>query len=142
MVAVDTNIWIYLFSKQDEKKRLIVEEVIASLSVKGIVISSQIFKEIAKVLSVDFKLSAKDTIEVLSKIEKLAIVRHETQEDIKLAVKVRERFNLQFFDSVIVAFCLNRNIKVLITEDKFIDKVSYQEKELLLMNPFKSTTHL
>ena len=137
MVAVDTNIWIYLFSKQDEKKRLIVEEVIASLSVKGIVISSQIFKEIAKVLSVDFKLSAKDTIEVLSKIEKLAIVRHEMQEDIKLAVKVRERFNLQFFDSVIVAFCLNRDIKVLITEDKFIDKVSYQGKELVLINPFK-----
>ncbi len=137
MVAVDTNIWIYLFSKQDEKKRLIVEEVIASLSVKGIVISSQIFKEIAKVLSVDFKLSAKDTIEVLSKIEKLAIVRHEMQEDIKLAVKVRERFNLQFFDSVIVAFCLNRNIKALITEDKFIDKVSYQGKELVLINPFK-----
>lgn len=137
MVVVDTNVWIYLFSEQDEKKRQIVKELIAPLSVKGIIISNQIFKEIAKVLSVDLKLSAKDTVEILSKIEKLAIVKHETQEDIKLAVKIRKRFNLQFFDSVIVAFCLNRDIRVLITEDEFINKVSFEGKELVLINPFK-----
>lgn len=137
MIAVDTNIWIYYFTGQDEKKRKVIRELLAPLSVKGIIISNQIFKEIAKVLSVNLNLSADDTIKVLSKVEQLTIIRPETQEDIKLAVKIREKFNLQFFDSVIVAFCLNRNIKVLITEDKFIDKVSYQGKELVLINPFE-----
>jgi len=136
MVAIDTNIWIYYFTGQDEGKREIIRELLASLSVKGIIISNQILKEIAKVLSVNLHLNADDTLKVLSELEKLVIIRQETPEDIKLAIKIRERFNLQFFDSIIVAFCLNRDIPVLITEDKFIEKVLYNGKELILINPF------
>ena len=137
MVCVDTNLWIYLFTDQDDKKGKIVRELIAPLSTKGIIISNQIFKEIAKVLSVNTNLNKDQTIQVLSRIEKLTIIRPETQNDIKLAVEIRNRYNLQFFDSVIVAFCLNNNIKTLLTEDKFIEKVVWNDKELVLINPFE-----
>ena len=136
MVVVDTNIWIYYFTGQDERKRKVLRELLAPLSTKGILLPNQIFKEIAKVLTVNLKLSVDNTLKVLSKVEQLAIVYPEVPEDIKLAVQVKERFNLQFFDSVIVAFCLNRNVKALITEDKFMDKISYNDKELVLINPF------
>jgi len=136
MVAVDTNIWVYFLTQQDKKKKVIAGELIASLSPEGLVISNQILKEIAKVLNVKIKISSKDTIEILALIKKLAIIIPEMPEDIILAVNLREKYNLQFFDSVIYAFCLNNNIPVLITEDVPINKMNYGNKELTLVNPF------
>ena len=137
MVVIDTNIWIYLFSEQDKRKQTIVKEIIPSLSLNGIFISNQIFKEIGKVLSVNIKLSAKDTLDILSNIQKLTIIKPETPSDIRLAVEIREKFKLQFFDSIIAAFCLNNKIEILITEDKFINEINYKNRKLTLINPFE-----
>ncbi|RUM57359.1 MAG: hypothetical protein DSY59_04695 [Persephonella sp.] len=137
MVVIDSNIWIYLFSEQDKRKQAIVKEIIPSLSLKGIVISNQIFKEIGKVLSVDVKLPVEDTLNILSNIQKLTVIKPETPLDIRLAVEIRERFKFQFFDSIIVAFCLNNKIEFLITEDKFIDEIFYKNRKLTLINPFE-----
>jgi len=137
VVVIDSNIWIYLFSEQDKRKQAIVKEIIPSLSLKGIVISNQIFKEIGKVLSVDVKLPVEDTLNILSNIQKLTVIKPETPLDIRLAVEIRERFKFQFFDSIIVAFCLNNKIEFLITEDKFIDEIFYKNRKLTLINPFE-----
>jgi len=75
MVAIDTNIWIYYFTGQDESKRELIRRLLASLSVKGIIISNQILKEIAKVLSVNLNLNVENTLEALSNLEKLVIIR-------------------------------------------------------------------
>ncbi|WP_297454079.1 PIN domain-containing protein [Persephonella sp.] len=138
MVVVDTNLWIYLFTNQDIQKRQIVKELLKSLaSNTGILISTQIYKELARVLKDKIKLSNRETLEILSAIEKLTLIYPEMPADIKNAIDIRQRYRLKFFDSVIIAFCFRNNIKVLLTEDITIPKVKYQNKELKLINPLK-----
>ena len=138
MVVVDTNLWVYLFTNQDIQKRQIVKELLKSLAPNtGILISTQIYKEIARVLKDKIKLSNGETLEILSAIEKLTFIYPEMPTDIKNAIDIRQRYRLQFFDSVIIAFCFRNNVKVLLTEDISIPKVKYQNKELKLINPLK-----
>ena len=138
MVVVDTNLWVYLFTNQDFQKQLIVKEILKSLSPnREILISTQIYKEIARVLKDKIKLSNKETLEILSAIEKLTLIYPEMPVDIKTALDIRQKYRLQFFDSVIIAFCLRKGVKVLLTEDISIPKVKYQNKELRLINPLK-----
>ena len=138
MVVVDTNLWVYLFTNQDFQKQLIVKEILKSLSPnREILISTQIYKEIARVLKDKIKLSTEETLEILSAIEKLTLIYPEMPVDIKTALDIRQKYRLQFFDSVIIAFCLRKGVKVLLTEDISIPKVKYQNKELRLINPLK-----
>lgn len=138
MVVVDTNLWVYLFTNQDIQKRQIVKELLKSLAPNtGILISTQIYKELTRVLKDKIKLSNGETLEILSAIEKLTLIYPEMPTDIKNAIDIRQKYRLQFFDSVIIAFCFRNNVKVLLTEDISIPKVKYQNKELNLINPLK-----
>ncbi|WP_029522642.1 PIN domain-containing protein [Persephonella sp. KM09-Lau-8] len=138
MVVVDTNLWVYLFTNQDFQKQLIVKEILKSFSPnREILISTQIYKEIARVLKDKIKLSTEETLEILSAIEKLTLIYPEMPVDIKTALDIRQKYRLQFFDSVIIAFCLRKGVKVLLTEDISIPEVKYQNKELRLINPLK-----
>ncbi len=138
MVVVDTNLWVYLFTNQDFQKQLIVKEILKSLSPnREILISTQIYKEIVRVLKDKIKLSNGETLEILSAIEKLTLIYPEMPVDIKTALDIRQKYRLQFFDSIIMAFCLRKGVKVLLTEDISIPKVKYQNKELRLINPLK-----
>ncbi len=137
MICIDTNIWIYLFSEQDSVKRQVVRELISSLSPRHVVISNQIYKEIANVLIRRLNLPKEYAFEILSRIEKIASVYPEMPSDIKTALEIKDRYNLQFFDSVIYAFCLRNNIQLLISEDKPLEEIEHKGKILKLFNPFE-----
>jgi len=138
MVAVDTNIWIYFLTGQDKKKKQIAGELISSLSPEGLVISNQIFKEIAKVLSIKMNVSLEDTITTLELVKQIAVIKPEMPKDIETALRIKKEYNLQFFDSVIYAFCLNNDIPVLISEDVPVPEIKYNNKILKVINPFKN----
>lgn len=138
MVVVDTNLWIYLFTDQDVEKKQVIKQITKSFSAKNqIVISTQIYKEIARVLKDKIKLSNREILEILSAIERLAFIYPEMPQDIKTALEIKERYKLQFFDSVIIAFCLRKKVKVLLTEDISISKITYRERSINLVNPLQ-----
>lgn len=138
MVVVDTNLWIYLFTDQDVEKKQVIKQITKSFSAKNqIVISTQIYKEIARVLKDKIKLSNREILEILSAIERLALIYPEMPQDIKTALEIKERYKLQFFDSVIIAFCLRKKVKVLLTEDISISKITYRERSINLVNPLQ-----
>jgi len=138
VVVVDTNLWIYLFTDQDVEKKQVIKQITKSFSAKNqIVISTQIYKEIARVLKDKIKLSNREILEILSAIERLAFIYPEMPQDIKTALEIKERYKLQFFDSVIIAFCLRKKVKVLLTEDISISKITYRERSINLVNPLQ-----
>ncbi|HHG74601.1 MAG TPA: PIN domain-containing protein [Persephonella sp.] len=138
VVVVDTNLWIYLFTDQDVEKKQVIKQITKSFSAKNqIVISTQIYKEIARVLKDKIKLSNREILEILSAIERLALIYPEMPQDIKTALEIKERYKLQFFDSVIIAFCLRKKVKVLLTEDISISKITYRERSINLVNPLQ-----
>lgn len=137
MILIDTNLWIYLFSNQDKNKKEVVRGLIASLYNKPVVISLQIYKEIARVLNDKTDLNLQQVIEVLEKIKKICVVMEEHPNDVITALKLKNKYNLQFFDAVIYAFALNRNIPVILSEDIPLEIIEYNSKVLILKNPFK-----
>jgi len=134
-IVLDTNLWIYLFTNQDKDKKELIEGIISSLEITP-VISMQIYKEIARVLKSKIGLDLDKTLKILKNIKNLSIVMEEYPEDITLALQIREKYNLQFFDSVIYAFALNRNIPIVLSEDIPTKVIEYNGKVVILKNPF------
>lgn len=128
---------LFIYRPRLEKKQ-VIKQITKSFSAKNqIVISTQIYKEIARVLKDKIKLSNREILEILSAIERLAFIYPEMPQDIKTALEIKERYKLQFFDSVIIAFCLRKKVKVLLTEDISISKITYRERSINLVNPLQ-----
>jgi len=108
------------------------------LAKSGIIIPFQVFKEIACVLRKKMKLSEKSVLEALEIIEKLALVKTESISTIRLAIRLTEKYKLQFWDSLIIAFSLENNISILLTEDTTYPEINLNGRNVRLINPFRN----
>ena len=133
-VFLDTNILIYSYSKDEKQKQKIALKVIDKYS-RGIIISTQVINELTNILFKKFKIDAttikKTIIELDSvfNIEEFDIV---TQ--IK-AVEIKEKYRLQFYDSLILATALENRCTILFSEDMQDGQVI--ENTLTIVNPFR-----
>ncbi len=134
-VFLDTNILIYSYSKDEKQKQKIALKVIDKYS-RGIIISTQVINELTNILFKKFKIDAttikKTIIELDSvfNIEEFDIV---TQ--IK-AVEIKEKYRLQFYDSLILATALENRCTILFSEDMQDGQVI--ENTLTIVNPFRT----
>ncbi|GHT12433.1 ribonuclease VapC [Bacteroidia bacterium] len=129
-VALDTNILIYAYDKQDLHKREIARELLISSAV----VSAQTVSEYINVLK---RLTAqpKDMIIDLC-IESLAncTIQPINKSTLLLAKHIIHRYDLQIFDSIIVASALEADCKILYSEDMRNDMEI--EAQLTIINPF------
>jgi predicted nucleic acid-binding protein len=138
MVVIDTNLWIYFLTDQDPNKREVSKKVLKKLTKEGIVIPSQVFKEIAFVLRNKMDFSKSSILEALEIVRKIALVKPESTLTVKLAIELSEKYKLQFWDSLIIAFSLENNIPILLTEDKTYTEITLNGKVVKLINPFEN----
>jgi len=138
MVVIDTNLWIYFLTDQDPNKREVSKKVLKKLTKEGIVIPSQVFKEIAFVLRNKMDFSKSSILEALEIVRKIALVKPESTLTVKLAIELSEKYKLQFWDSLIIAFSLENNIPILLTEDKTYTEITLNGKVIKLINPFET----
>jgi len=133
-VFLDTNILIYSYSKDEKKKQKIALELIDKYS-RGIIISTQVINELTNILFKKFKIDAttiKKTIIELDSIFNIEEFDIVTQ--IK-AVEIKEKYRLQFYDSLILATALENRCTVLFSEDMQDGQVI--ENTLTIVNPFR-----
>ena len=138
MVVIDTNLWIYFLTDQNPNKREVSKKVLKKLTKEGIVIPSQVFKEIAFVLRNKMDFSKSSILEALEIVRKIALVKPESTLTVKLAIELSEKYKLQFWDSLIIAFSLENNIPILLTEDKTYTEITLNGKVIKLINPFET----
>ena len=138
MVVIDTNLWIYFLTDQDPNKREVSKKVLKKLTKEGIVIPSQVFKEIAFVLRNKMDFSKSSILEALEIVRKIALVKPESTLTVKLAIELSEKYKRQFWDSLIIAFSLENNIPILLTEDKTYTEITLNGKVVKLINPFET----
>lgn len=104
----DTNLWVYLNTKSldasDEKKRKKLLSLL--LSIQKIVISVQVINEFANVLMKKFGHSEIDTKTRLEQIRNQAEVVFLTDELSLHALDLKARYQLAWYDSLIVAAAL------------------------------------
>ncbi|NPA41990.1 MAG: PIN domain-containing protein [Aquificae bacterium] len=141
-VLVDTNLWLYTLGIDvDLAKRERMIAVLEKIIEEGweIFICSQVCKEFVRVGIEKYGYDREFITEQLEKIKTIANILYEDCEDLTTALELREIYNLQFWDSVIIATALNNKISYILTEDVSYPIIKFMDKEVELINPFDLT---
>ena len=131
---IDTNIFVYAFSLEAEKKK-IAKQVIKDAHKKGGCLSFQVIQEFLNTVTRKFviPLNKEDTKKYLSEILFPICDVFPSEDLYKRALDIREKFKYSFYDSLIIAAALESNCKILYSEDLQHNQKIYN---LTIINPF------
>ena len=116
-IFIDSNVWVYLFSHEEERKREIAEHYIANQgNANTIIITYQVINEVTSALKKKgvAEQAIRSTIESLMKI---CVVQDYSKEMLLLASELRDDHFFSFWDSHIVAGALTAQCTLLVSED-------------------------
>ena len=130
-IFIDTNILLYAYSTEKNKQE-IAQNIINTNN--NIYISKQVINETINILIKKFKLNIKDIINVVKELEKEFIILDFDIQTQLNALKIKQNYNLQFYDALIVSTALKNSCTILYSED-MQDKLVI-EKKLKIINPF------
>lgn len=131
-IFIDTNLWIYLYSKNE--KADIVKELI-SVNFDSIIISTQVLTELYNVLTKKNFKSKAESKEIVSEIIDNFFIFIVDTEIIKKAMEISITYGYSYYDSQIITTAPNNKCNYLYSEDLQHDQVI--EKQLSIINPFK-----
>jgi len=130
---LDTNILIYFYSENDDRKRNVAYQV---LNEHDCVTSIQVLNESCNVWFNKFKWSAAKIEKHLNNIEmvcdEVLIIQRET---INKALALKDRYGYSYFDCLMLASALNDNCGIIFTEDMSNEHII--DDKLKIVNPFK-----
>lgn len=130
---LDTNILIYAYSEDEPKKQSIALQLLDSFE-DNVIISKQVINELSNILLKKFKLGSDQVENVLLEIDNvLPIVDFDLTTQIK-ALKLKDRYQFQYYDALIVATALENNCTVVYSEDMQHNMLI--DGNLKIINPF------
>jgi predicted nucleic acid-binding protein len=130
---LDTNILIYAYSEDEPKKQSIALQLLDSFEDR-IIISKQVVNELSNILLKKFKLESDQVENVLLEIDNvLPIVDFDLTTQIK-ALKLKDRYQFQFYDALIVATALENSCTIIYSEDMQHEMLI--DGSLKIINPF------
>jgi len=133
-VFLDSNIILYSYSKTELNKNKIANTLIFSLS--EVYISTQVINEVTNILYKKFKLNSTSIEDVIEEIDNcFKIVNFSLTTQI-MAIKIKEKYRLQYYDSLILATALENGCVILYSEDMQHNQII--ENQLKIINPFIS----
>ena len=128
-IFLDTNIIIYAFSNDTNKK-----QISKQFLKKSPIISIQVINETLSVGYKKLKLSHNEIMEIFIFLNKsCTIVNIETQ-TIELAINLKENYKFSYWDSLIIASALENDCKHLYSEDLQHDQII--QNRIKIVNPF------
>ena len=133
-IFLDTNVVIYFYSEDEPQKQKIANDTLEQYS-DQIIISNQVINELSNTLFRKFKLSADEVREtVLELNDYFPIVNFDLQTQLR-GIEIKEKYKLQFYDSMILATALENGCNILFSEDMQHNQVI--EDRLTIINPFR-----
>lgn len=130
-IFLDTNILLYAYSEDEVDKQSIA---LKHLEGTDVIISKQVINELTNILFKKFKLSAEEIEDALLELDTVfSIADFDISTQIK-AVRIKEKYHLQFYDSLIVATALENKCTILLSEDMHHNQVI--DGKLTIVNPF------
>jgi predicted nucleic acid-binding protein len=111
--ALDTNILIYSHAKEDLFKQNIARNLIVQMPV----ISSQVISEYINVLRRIMPLPKRDLLNLCTQTLENCTVYPVDISIMKMAQQIIQHYDLQIFDSIIVAAAIESECEILYSED-------------------------
>ena len=130
---VDTNILIYSYSEDEPLKKSSANKIFDDYT-DNLIISNQVTNELTNILFKKFKLSSEDIENVILEVDTLLpIVSFDITTQIK-AIRIKDKYKLQFYDSLIIATALENGCNILFSED--MQHLQVIDNTLTILNPF------
>lgn len=132
-VFLDTNLWVYFFSKDPLDK---VEKVtgIVNAQLPSLIISTQVFGELYNVLTRKRIFGNTEALSIVTGLVNRTVVVDIDTPKVLQAMEVNIRYGYSYWDSLIISTALQSNCSVLYSEDMQHDQLI--EGKLRIVNPF------
>lgn len=128
---IDSNIWLYALTEaQDARKHAIANQL---LRATGFVISTQVINEVCRNLIKKASFSNAQIRGVINAFYKRCNVTCFDQNILINAIDIRERHQISFWDSLIVASAVSADAELLYSEDM---QNGLLIRDLTIVNPF------
>ncbi|MBV5348457.1 PIN domain-containing protein [bacterium] len=115
-VFLDTNVLIYAYSVDEKEKQEKATQLLNFYS-EQLIISNQVLNEISNTLFKKFRKTSLEVRNVILEISSaLTVVNFHLKTQL-VAITIKERYGLQFYDSLIIATALEYGCTKLISED-------------------------
>jgi len=115
-VFLDTNILIYCYSIDEKDKQGIALGLLDKYSENSL-ISIQVINELSNILFKKFKLSSEEVENTILEIDNYIHITNFTITTQIKALKIKEKYKLQFYDSLIIATAIENKCTILYSED-------------------------
>ena len=128
-IFLDSNVMIYAYFKQDEKKQRVSKLLIA----QNAVISTQVLQELTNTLHRKMRVDYSIVRPILQECIKNCELKTNSSDTVFLALDIAERYGFSFYDSLIVAAALESKCTTLYSEDMHHNQ---HIGNLIIKNPF------
>ncbi len=130
-VFIDSNICIYCYSDDELEKSEIARKIIIK---NNSFTSIQVLKELSNTLIKKFKLDFKNIENIIKEQIELNNVYLNNETDILNALKISNKYQFSFYDSLIISSAISTNSNILYSEDMQHNQMI--ESKLKIINPF------
>ena len=128
-IFIDSNVMIYAYFKQDEKKQRVSKQLIA----QNAVISTQVLQEMTNTLHRKMKVDYSIVRSILQECLQNCDINTNTSDTVFLAIDIAKRYGFSFYDSLIIAAALESKCTTLYSEDMHDNQ---RIENLTIKNPF------
>ena len=130
---IDSNILIYCYSNDEAGKRKIAREIIADHETY---ISSQVLQEFINTVTRKFKFNYEYELAGAEECCRNNNFHTNTQHTIFYAFQIASRYNLSFYDSLILSAAIEAKCSIVYSEDMQHNQLI--DGKLKIVNPFLS----
>lgn len=130
-VFLDTNVLIYAYSNDDPIKK---QKALDVCSIEDAWISTQVLTEFINIFRRKIGLSWPELVVVLEELSSNFPVHSNDSQTIKQAIQLADRYQLSWYDSLIVSAALECTCSVLYSED--LNNGQLIDGKLTIINPF------
>jgi predicted nucleic acid-binding protein len=134
-VLLDTNLWVYLYSKNPADKYEKVNTLLSS-QIESLVMSTQILGELYNVLLKKKFRTQAQAQEIISQLIAGFDITEIPATQVIEAIKINVRYGYSYWDSLLVSTALLNNCSILYSEDMQHDQLI--EGKLRIINPLVS----
>ncbi len=136
-IFIDTNIWLYAFMEQDSQKSSIAKRVIDE-NVERVCLSTQVLNEICINLLKKADYSEEEITRLIGNLSDVYEIYPVKIDDCLKASKIRNKFYVSYWDSLVIASALNNGCSILYLEDNMQHNQIIEDK-LRIINPYLKT---
>ncbi|MEB3213680.1 MAG: PIN domain-containing protein [Leptolyngbyaceae bacterium] len=131
-ILLDTNLWVYLYSKDPTEKYERVNTLFLS-HIESLTVSTQVLGELYNVLLKEKFRTQLQAQEIISQLVDGFDISETTSRQVVDAIKINVRYGYSYWDSLMVATALIDNCSILYSEDMQHNQLI--EGKLRIINP-------